>query len=698
MPRFDSVLDEPEDRKPSKTDTKTKFNPFSHLDDLDAFDITGKAPAKVNPEPKGSDSKKSSADVPNMPKASADSTRAKTRNIASGDQMRDFMGRVQYDQGDEISDAEAARRAGSDTDNRLPTHTTRQNLPAVLGSNLVAAGMQHPEWHTINNLPGYLSKQIRGMGRQFFRMFTNTPLESIMTIANVNGRGPNTTAEINAVGAWLQRNGEDMGDIEVDMGPAIVDYRPEVKEYRAAGIRFHVVRDPMGQYIYAYPEQDAVQHGGRLGAPEPGNMPRLPNRESIMTNKNAILEGIFNSDLSRVQLEETASIQSWTNQIISEMMLAEKGSTLSRLIGDSPGGQNLVNWLHKKDRLSASAAWSEVTPETGRVQWMGFKSGADHFLVVQGRTAVVGIKPDEQYMASREQEARRKGKEYNPSKDNTLIYTVVGFARDQRIDNLLIPMPAPEDFKDSDSPEADFKAAEAEVKAKRAMMLNPDAPATKISGKRGGKPFGKDPYENIMDRIKEVTGGINAIYTVGGNVADTPMSKRSQASAIAGHVPGEVQKGPENWPRVSGIDRSKIAARTPAAAQPADFNTEFRTIVGKIRPVFPKLIQQAEAIIFKRAQRLIGGDNFDAEEKLLKAKKTLRQFKIAVDTTGELNTAGYENPIVNMIGGALKDATGVGRLNSPEGAEAIRDFNAGGAAKLGPVLDAIRSKLVSIAS
>lgn len=698
MPRFDNVLDEPEDRRPTKTDTK-KANPFSHLDDLDAFDITGKAPAKINPTSDKTKGDKATASTPNMPKASAASTREKTSRIAPGDEMRDYLSRINFNADDEISDAEAARRAGHSTDNNtLPSTVTRQNLPAILNRQLQAAGEQMPEWHTINNLPGYMARNIRSMGRQFFGMFTRTPLEDIMTIANVQGQGPNSDAELRAVGAWLMQNGEDLGKVDIDMGPAIRGYKPDVKEYRAGGIRFHVVRDPMGQYIYAYPEQDAVSHDGadRLDAPR---RPGLPHRrESVMNNKNAIFEGILNSDADRLQLIEAKDTANWTRQLISEMQLTEKGSTLSRLIGDSPGGQNLVNWLHKQDRLSASAAWSEVTQETGRVQWMGFKSGADHFLVVQGRTAVVGIKPDEQYMASREQEARRKGKEYNPSKDNTIIYRVVGFARDQRIDNLLIPMPAPEDFKDSDNPEADFKAAAADVTAKRSMMLNPNAPATKISGKRGGKPFGKDPYENIMDRIKEVTGGINAIYTVGGNVADQPMSKRDQAAAIAGHTPGQVEKGPENWPRVSGIDRNKIAARTPGSAAPAEFQTEFRTIVSKIRPVFPNLIKQAEEIIFRRFSRMQGGGNIEMKRKMLDVEEKLEAFKIAVNTTGNLNTAGYNNPIINMIGGALKDATGIGQLQSAEGAEAIRDFNQGGAAKLGPVLDSIRTRLVAIAS
>ena len=699
MPRFDDLAmpDEPE----RKQQTKTKSaNPFSHLDDLDAFDITGKAPARV--EKPGAEKASSGSNAPHMPKASAASTKSKTASISPSDTMRDYLGRINYDAGDEISDADAAQRTGHarpQNPENLPDVVQRQDVPAVLGNMLQAAGTQTPEWHTINNLPGYMARNIRAMGRSFFSMFTQTPLEDIMTIANVEGKGPNSDAEIRAVGAWLMQNGEDLGKVEIDMGPAIRGYKPDVKEFRANGIRFHVVRDPMGQYIYAYPDQDAVKHSGqdRLGAPQ---RPGLPHqRESVMNNTSAIFEGIFNSDLEKLQLVEDKQAATWTQQLLKEMVIMEKGSTLSKLIGGSPGGQNLVSFLHKRDKLSSTAAYSEVTADvTGRVQWMGFKNNPDHFLIIQGRRAVVGIKPDEQYMAGREAEAQRRGKEYNPAKDNTIIYRVVGFAMDQRIDNLLIPMPEQEDFAKSDNPDAEYQAAVADVSKRRKMTLNLDSPATQISGKRGGKPFGKDPYENIMDRIKEVTGGINAVYTISGSVTgDKPTDKRSQAAAIAGHTPGVVQKGPENWPQAGGIERGKIAGRQPTAATPADFRTEFATILGKIRPVFPKLIQQAEAIIYKRSQRLLGGDNFDAEEKLLAAKKTLRQFKIAVDTAGDLNTSSYDNPIVKMIGGALREVVGT-QIQSAEGAAAIRDLNQGGAANLGPVLDAIRSKLVAIAS
>lgn len=403
-----------------------------------------------------------------------------------------------------------------------------------------------------------------------------------------------------------------------------------------------------------------------------------------MKKQNTIIESILRNDTVALRLIEARDFKAWNRQLISEMILAEKGSTLSRLIGDSPGGQNLVRWLHKRDRLSATAAWSEVTPATGRVQWKGFKSDPDHFLIVHGKSAVIAIKPDEQYMADKEAEAQQKGKEYNPSSDNSLLYQVVGFARDKRIDNLLIPMPELKDFKKSDNPEADFKAAVDATKKKRAMMLNPDAPATKITGQRGGKPFDRDVTDNIFDLIKDVAGGINAIYTVSGTVADKPMPKRAQAAAIAGHAPGEVPKGQEEWPRVGGVERGKIAARAP---QPADFNTEFNKVVKKLLPVFNSLIKQAEQTIRRRVAT--SGGN----EKL--AIRMLSQFKPAVDENGKLQAT---DTIRNTIGNAIKSAWEIPQLNSPEGADALRELNQGGTALMGTILNAIRAKLLDAAS
>ena len=330
---------------------------------------------------------------------------------------------------------------------------------------------------------------------------------------------------------------------------------------------------------------------------------------------------------------------------------------------------------------------------------MGFKSGSDHFMIIQGKKAVVGIRPDPDYMASKQEQAAASGKEYNPSKDNALMYNVVGFEQDKRIDNLLIPMPEEEDFEKSHDPKGEYAAAVADINRRRNMMINPDAPATKISGKRGGLPFGRDPNDNIMNRIKVVTGGINAIYTVSESGVDdeTPMSHRDRTDFIDTHQPSVVQKGVDAWPRVSGVDRQKIARRNPSAPK-STYNAEFKKIVNRISPVFPSLIKQAESVITKRARKFAKGDDAKAMEQINKAKKALQHFKISATGPGDIEMKGPGNPVVAVIGGAILQLGDLTKLNSPEGIAYMQELNGQGSATMGPLLDMIRSKLEAIAS
>lgn len=201
------------------------------------------------------------------------------------------------------------------------------------------------------------------------------------------------------------------------------------------------------------------------------------------------------------------------DQYVSEALLNE-ASTLMKLIGNRPGGEYIAKWMHVNHRLSANATYDRVTRKTGRIQWQQFKKDPNHFLILTTDRMSVGIKPNTEYFQSRS----KTNSWYNPSSDNWLLYDVVAFLNDERIDNLLIPLPQRSDYDPGPEGTAEFKEEFARVLKLQKEKLNPDAPATQMTLKRGGLPFGKDTRNetNIFDRIKELGGKINEIYTVSG--------------------------------------------------------------------------------------------------------------------------------------------------------------------------------------
>lgn len=135
---------------------------------------------------------------------------------------------------------------------------TTDNLPAVAGARLQAAGVQNPNWHKVANLPGNMSQAIRTLGRRLFRSMTSTPTDQIHMIANLGGVGPNTHQEVNAVVNWIQEHGQDLGPGDIDFDATIPGYSADIHQYTAGGIRWLLVQDQFGQYVYSWPESDSL--------------------------------------------------------------------------------------------------------------------------------------------------------------------------------------------------------------------------------------------------------------------------------------------------------------------------------------------------------------------------------------------------------------------------------------------------------
>ena len=131
------------------------------------------------------------------------------------------------------------------------------NLPTVAGQALQAAGVQNPEFHQVANLPGNMADQIRQLGKSLFGSLTMTPTKRIHMIANLGGKGPNTSQEVNAVAGFLKDHGDDRGPGDIDFEQVMPGYKAQTHMYTAAGIRWMLVKDFAGEYIYCWPEEDS---------------------------------------------------------------------------------------------------------------------------------------------------------------------------------------------------------------------------------------------------------------------------------------------------------------------------------------------------------------------------------------------------------------------------------------------------------
>ena len=473
------------------------------------------------------------------------------------------------------------------------------------------------------------------MGRQIFSMFTRTPLEQIQTIANVDGQGPNTDAEMRAVGNFLQQNAEDMGEVELSHGRAIPGYHPDVKEYRLNGVRFHVVRDPMGQYIYAYPDADSTTNTGqgRLGgqggeAPAqgrlPGAMPRL-REGSEMDFKLTITEAIRLDDIIREGLDQ-----------LSEQELQE--SSLSKLIGKQKGGQRLVQWLHRKHKLGNDADL-QPQPFNERMLWKEFKRNPDNFVVVSATNGVAGIKPYEKMIRDRMEAARKKGKDYDPGGDSTLQYQIIAFTDDgQQVDPALL-QPAREPGEER----------EVDPTVMKARM-------GKISGKDTQNP------DNVFNLLADQIGTLRTVYLAASGVEREKMKKRDELGAGPGR-----QKAAQSMPETEAMSK----------------------LMGMVRPVLKKLASEALSPLMRARVNAVNNDNDEQVEKLSARIKKIKEFIMTIDTSRDVNF--MSTPFGPAIRTAIATASGAPSY-SQEYKDYLSQAASGSRAALKPILDALRDE------
>ena len=406
--------DQPE-RKRKPEDHQGSSKPTQDRPAAPKFDIPQQGPDHLPahaPKQSNQDKPKGPASAPELRRSSAANTRDRLGNITPGDEMRNWMNRI-----------DRSQVPHDDEEDQRPQET--ENLPALVGHDVARISHDladttnlNPEWHSLSNMPGFNDRAIRKIGGDIFKMFTRTRHADILTIANFQNSGnPNTEEELAAVIGWLRQNADELPESHLDYGHVIPGYGREVrvKEFRTDNTRFHVVKDPMGHYIYAYPEADAVQHGGGEETHDEFGAPLLPQQQKRlregkdMSTFSTISEQIryFTSKLENLQ--EQALEESLTWELL-ESMLSE--SSLSKMIGNTPGGQSLVRYLHRQHQLGNAANYEEV-PE--RLHAQSIKADKDNFAIIVGTNGVAGVKP----LAADWDRSR------TPERDNTMRYVLV---------------------------------------------------------------------------------------------------------------------------------------------------------------------------------------------------------------------------------------------------------------------------------
>ena len=259
---FEAKDDEPEKKK--QDDKSASSKPVKDKE-ADPFDSSMFKPQKSQPVAKvdkSDDTKsntpsaeKSKADTPDIKKASAADTAKAMKGVSATDDMRDMMSRIN------VPDDMVANEPELDTDRapgdeEQPEPVNPNNVPAMISREIAAAmpDTVDPQFHQVKNLPGYMSRAIRAMGRETFKNYTDTPVEDISVLANLGGQGPNSEREINAVSSWLKQNGTKLDASELGFGDMIPGYSAQTMLYSTAGMRFLVVKDFAGGYIYVWPE------------------------------------------------------------------------------------------------------------------------------------------------------------------------------------------------------------------------------------------------------------------------------------------------------------------------------------------------------------------------------------------------------------------------------------------------------------
>lgn len=329
----------------------------------------------------------------------------------------------------------------------------------------------------------------------------------------------------------------------------------------------------------------------------------------------------------------------WDDELV-EAFIEE--SSLSKLIGQEKGGQKLVNWLHKKHKLSNTADLKPA-PFNQRLLWKEYKRNPDNFVIVAGSDGVAGIKPYEKYIKDRIAAFAKKGKVYDPGGDSTLPYQIVAFTDDgQQIDPALLkPQTSGEEEKYSDPT---------------------------VMKARMGLHHGKDTQnsDNVFNLLADQIGRLQTVFITGGEES--------------GKFSGQ------------GIEREKIKNRNDMkSGSTMSEHDALQKILSRVTPVINTIANQTLSHINKTAQKYITNDDFESAEKISTNGQKLKSFISKLDSNNGESAEG----LLNIIKRATIAASGTDG-KSDEYLQWLNDAAKGNSVALKPVIDSLRNALSAI--
>ncbi|PPD52564.1 MAG: hypothetical protein CTY12_06380 [Methylotenera sp.] len=233
----------------TKTQSKMNFGGEVNLDDL------------FSPKPKHNIAAAKQSRNVELKHSSRDQTQRAVGNVRMDNRSQSFLSQIANS---DLEDDRPARTRAPATDARPEPKIPGQDLArtgnalANTSTDLAKKSIPEPNWHKVENLPGYMVSAIRSIGRRIFSPLTNTDMEDIDILANVNGSGPNTDEEIKVVGGYLRANGQRNVEGEMDFNQSVLQgYKADIQLWTAGDREYLTVKDHAGHYIYSWPLTDS---------------------------------------------------------------------------------------------------------------------------------------------------------------------------------------------------------------------------------------------------------------------------------------------------------------------------------------------------------------------------------------------------------------------------------------------------------
>jgi hypothetical protein len=349
-----------------------------------------------------------------------------------------------------------------------------------------------------------------------------------------------------------------------------------------------------------------------------------------------------------------------------------------------PGGKPMLHYLHKYEGLSDATEWDYV-PNKSRVQNMMFKKNADNVMIIIGQNGVAFAKPDKDYMDAKTQAYSAQGKSYDATRDTNLLYKVVAFQKDQRVDNMLIT----DEFEMEDvynpktgkyvkkvkrDPSTGKPIVLVDRSAERKRgKLAPNATPTRIVP-RVGTPYEKDrqnPEGAFFDNLRagDVIGAIKKVYIGTSHLAKSrefspkswmkkdfkpaPIPQPTQVydpiekkKVSVGHIASVKQDIPGAMRLPGAVARGIKTGR----AELRNIRPQTADVVAALHPAMEKLLPKA---LDKLRSEISAAQSANKEDEAQRLSRTAQDVQSAIDALNDQNTT-YDHPALADLGRVIE--------------------------------------------